>query len=153
MSDDLKHIYKQAGRAGRFWDEATPADLWRLQKKTDFDKNTMVLDPHPGSDTRPADVKVEERDGRQVVLGCRCIKGEFRGVSTFDMKVTWFGGKTGQHFKLPANTLIPAGLAVTKDSKNQHGAYHYTIAQKDDMPLDLFLQHLRSMALAAELTN
>jgi hypothetical protein len=45
MSDELKSIYKQAGLADRFWDEATPVDLWRLQKKTDFDKNTMVLQP------------------------------------------------------------------------------------------------------------
>ena len=48
---------------------------------------------------------------------------------------------------------VAGRVAVTKDSKNQHGAYHYTIAPKDDMPLDLFLQHLRSMALSAQLTN
>ena len=152
MSDALKSIFKQAGLADRFWDEATPVDLWRLQKKTDFDKNTMVLQPHEGSAEREPDVRVIERDGRQVVLGCRCVKGEYRGVSTFDRKVTWFGSKTAKHFTLPANTLIPPGLAVTKDSKNQHGAYHYTVAPKDDMPLDLFLQCLRSMADAAQLS-
>lgn len=153
MSDELKNIYKKAGFADRFWDEATPVDLWRLQKKTDFDKNTMVFQPHPGSDEREPDVRVVERDGQQMVLGCRCVKGEYRGVSTFDRKVTWFGSKTSKHFTLPANTLIPPGLAVTKDGKNPHGAFHYTIAPKDDMPLDLFLQHLRFLAQAAQLTN
>jgi hypothetical protein len=153
MSDDLKNFYSRNGKADRFWDEATPVDLWRLQKKTDFDKNTMLFQPHPGSDERTPDVRVVERDGRQVVLGCRCDEGDYRGISTFDRKVTWFGSKTAKHFMLPANTAIPPGLAVTKDHKTPHGAYHYTIAPKDDMPLDLFLQHLRSLALAAQLTH
>jgi hypothetical protein len=54
---------------------------------------------------------------------------------------------------LKANTEIPPGLAVTKDHKNMHGAYHYTIAPKDDMPLELFLQHLEYLSRLATLTN
>ena len=151
MSDELKSIYRAKGLAHQFWDDETPVDLWRLQKKTDFDKNTMLFHPHPGSEERLPDVRVVERDGRLVVLGCRCTDGAFRGISTFDCRVTWFGSKTAKHFVLPAGTPIPAGLAVTKDYRTPHGAHHYTIAPKDDMPLELFLQHLRTLALLATL--
>ena len=67
------------------------------------------------------------------------------------MKVTWFGSRTTKHFKIPANTKIEDGLAVTKDYKNSQGAFHYTIAPKDDMPLPLFLQHLKVMSARATL--
>ena len=153
MSDDLKKIYIGAGLADRFWDAATPVDLWRAQKNTDYRGGVMVLEPHRGSETRAADVKIVERDGNQFVLGCRCVYGkdDFRGVSTFDMKVTWFGSKTTKHFRIPASTDIPAGLAVTKDYKNAEGAHHYTIAPKDDMTLGLFLQNLKALSAKATL--
>ena len=67
------------------------------------------------------------------------------------MKVTWFGSKTTKHFKIPADTKIPEGLAVTKDHKIPQGAFHYTIAPKDDMPLALFLQQLKTMSQRATL--
>ncbi|WEN15108.1 hypothetical protein PY254_00025 [Rhodanobacter sp. AS-Z3] len=142
MSDELRRIYTEAGKADRFWETATPVDLWRAQKNTDYQAGIDALSPHLGNETRVADVKIVDRDGKRVVLGCRCIKGDFRGVSTFDMKVTWFGSRTTKHFKIPAGTAIPPGIAVTKDHKNAQGAYHYTIAPKDDMPLALFLECL-----------
>lgn len=151
MSDDLKNIYLAAGVGERFWDTSTPTALWRAQKKTEFDAGAMSLDPHPGNETRLADVRVVDRDNQRIVLGCRCIKGDYRGVSTFDLKVTWYGAKTTKHFKIPADTGIPPGLAVTKDYQNDHGAFHYTIAPKDDMPLPLFLQHLKTMHQKATL--
>jgi len=151
MSDDLKRIYVAAGFRDKFWDTSTPTALWRAQKKTEFEAGSMTLEPHPGNETRLSDVKVVERDNQQIVLGCRCIKGDYRGVSTFDMKVTWFGSKTTKHFKIPADTPIPPGLAVTKDHQNAQGAFHYTIAPKDDMPLPLFLQQLKTMSQRATL--
>jgi hypothetical protein len=153
MSDTLKTIYREANLAHSFWDDATPVDLWRVQKKPDFDRKTMLFEPHPGNDTRPADVRVIDRDGHQVVLGCRCVKGGSRGISTFDKRVTWFGNRSSRHFRLPAKAILPPGIAVTKDHRNEYGAHHYTLAPKDDMPLDLFLQHLRSLAQIAILEN
>ncbi|WLI89162.1 hypothetical protein Q4S45_21095 [Massilia sp. R2A-15] len=67
------------------------------------------------------------------------------------MKVTWFGSKTTKHFKIPAGTQIPPGLAVTKDHQNVQGAFHYTIAPKGDVPLPLFLQQLKTMNQRATL--
>ena len=151
MTNELREIYVAAGLSDRFWDTTTPTALWRAQKKTDFDAGEMALQPHPGSEIRLSDVKVVDRDNQQFVLGCRCIKGDYRGISTFDMKVTWFGSKTTKHFKIPADTKIPEGLAVTKDHKIPQGAFHYTIAPKDDMPLALFLQQLKTMSQRATL--
>ena len=118
---------------------------------SEFEQGLMSLEPHHGSETRLPDVKVVERDNQTIVLGCRCIKRDFRGISTFDRKVTWFGSKTTKHFVIPANTPIPAGIAITKDHKNQQGAYHYTIAPKDDMPMALFLQNLKVLSQQAKL--
>lgn len=151
MTNELRKVYVAAGLGDRFWDDATPTSLWRAQKKSDFDRNAMLLEPHPGSETRTADVRVVERDKQQFVLGCRCVKGDYRGVSTFDMKGTWFGSRTTQHFRIPADTQIPPGLAVTRDHRNAQGAYHYTIAPKDDMPRSLFLQQLKTMSQHAML--
>jgi len=143
MTDVLRAIYADAGKADRFWDDSIPVDLWRAQRNSDYTGGLDPLSPHPGNETRVADVRIVDRGGNLVVMGCRCIKGDYRGVSTFDMKVTWFGSKTTKHFKIPAGTEIPPGIAVTKDHKNAQGAFHSTIAPKDDMPLTLFLEYLR----------
>jgi hypothetical protein len=153
MSDTLKNIYREADLASHYWDVATPVDLWRAQKRTDFDNDAMLFEPHPGNIKRPADIRIVERDGQSFVLGCRCVKGAFRGISTFDRKVTWFGNRSAKHFCLPANKILPPGIAVTKDHQNEYGAHHYTLAPKDDMPLNLFMQHLRSLAQSAILEN
>lgn len=72
------------------------------------------------------------------------------GVSVFDMVNTALSNF--DWFKLPANTSIPESLAVTRDADRARPGKptHYTIAPKDDMPLSLFLQHLKGMAAAAK---
>ena len=54
--------------------------------------------------------------------------------------------KNHNWMRLPANTEIPPGLAVTRDEKPgapSDTPVHHTIAPKDDMPLSLFLQYLK----------
>ncbi len=84
-----------------------------------------------------------------MVKGCRTMNGEHRGVSVFDKKNVAL--KNFDWFKLPAGTVIPEGLAVTRDATYSVSAkpIHYTVAPKDDMTLSLFLQQLRSMAAKA----
>ena len=84
--------------------------------------------------------------GDYVVQGCRTIHGEHRGLSVFDkmnprLPFTWF--------RIPAGAKIPPGIALTRDSDDEHSedAIHYTVAPKDDMPLSLFLQHLKELAI------
>ena len=90
--------------------------------------------------------------------GLRQVKGHHRGMSVFDkadlrLPFTWY--------RIPANTKIPKSLAVTRDEdwtppaktseeEAQRDPVHYTVAPKDDMPLSLFLQHLREMAVDIE---
>jgi hypothetical protein len=84
------------------------------------------------------------------VQGCRTIKGDHRGLSLFDksnarLPFAWF--------RIPAGSKIPPGIAVTRDSDDENddnAAIHYTVAPKDDMPLSLFLQHLKELAVNAE---
>jgi hypothetical protein len=179
FSDDLKNVYAQTGKDGRFFDQKTPVGLYRGLKRGD---SADLMQPtligfHLKRGPRQPDVLL--RDGKgvtpqyekgdingaialdasgeltrhilanagdYVVQGCRTIKGEHRGLSLFDkanrrLPFKWF--------LIPANSDIPPGIAVTRDSDDEHSedAIHYTVAPKDDMPLSLFLQHLKGLAV------
>lgn len=85
-----------------------------------------------------------------VVKGCRSTRksDHHRGVSVFDATRAF---KDFSWFRIPAGTPIPPALAVTKDAdvSNNGEPIHYTIAPKDDMPLSLFLQHLKGFEAVA----
>ncbi len=87
-----------------------------------------------------------------VVKGCRTMIGHHRGVSVFDKKnprlrFDWY--------IIPANSKLPEALAVTRDDvkTSKPDPIHYTIAPKDDVPLPLFLQYLRSIGAQAKLSK
>jgi hypothetical protein len=149
MPDDLKRIYEAEGRAHYYFDDKVPRDLFRRQSRTEAKQGLPILYPHPGfkranGSERLPDVMVVERDGKQIVKGCRCIHGNYRGISTFDKKdpdlrcVRWY--------KLPQSTAIPEALAITQDSDWTDRANHFTIAPKDDMPLPLFQVWLNTLS-------
>lgn len=100
--------------------------------------------------SKPTTAQIISDASAYVVKGCRTIRGDHRGVSVFDMANTALSNF--DWFKLPANTPIPDSLAVTRDADRARPGKptHYTIAPKDDMPLSLFLQHLKGMAAAAK---
>ncbi len=148
MSNVLKDIYKSKGKLENYFDDKTPVDLWRGQKRDLIKKKRGALYPELDGFTRGdgtfriPDVEVfkRESDGVTMVRGCRCVAGEgdYRGVSTFDVMPDL--GKSFMYFRIPGGTAIPEALAVTKDTFNRRfGGYHYTVAPKDDMPLSLFL--------------
>ena len=148
MSDDLKNIYQAAGRLAYYFDGTVPRDLFRGQSRTEGKQGLPVLHPNPGfkrrdGSVRLPDVRIVERDGRQFVLGCRCIHGDYRGVSTFDRKNTALRGF--RWFKLPKGTDIPEAIAITQDSDFTDRPNHFTVAPKDDMPLELFLVWLNAL--------
>ncbi len=86
-----------------------------------------------------------------IVKGCRTMKGKHRGISVFDKKNAVLNGF--DWFVIPANTELPAALAVTRDDNalSSPKPIHYTVAPKDDMPLLLFLQYLKSIGDQAKL--
>lgn len=176
MSDALKKKYEQAGQLANFFDKNVPTDLYRRRNVGDktpimqpvligfgnpesprepdvYLTNEKGLSPQyegatmlrePGS--KPLTRQIIEDATKYVVRGCRGPDTDFRGVSTFDMKNP-FAPPNVEWFYIPEGTEIPPGLAVTADGKKFPGKpRHYTIAPKDDMPLPLFLQHLKGLA-------
>lgn len=146
MSDDLRNIYKKENKLAYYFDETVPCDLYRGQRDVDAKKGLPRIYPNPGfnrgnGQIRPADVKIVERDGNKFVLGCRATSGFFRGVSPFDRKNPDLSGF--RWFCLPMGVEIPEALAITQESAHKDRANHYTIAPKDDMPLELFLAWLK----------
>jgi len=87
-----------------------------------------------------------------VVKGCRAtFPARHRGVSVFDRINPRL--KNNTWIRIPEGTPIPEALAVTRDFDPGVRGFgmprHYTIAPKNDMPLSLFLQHLKSLEAAA----
>lgn len=87
---------------------------------------------------RPADIRIED--------GWVRVKYSPRGISTFDRPNVFSRGKWG-YYKIPAGTVLPAGLVVVKDNYNPRlGATRYTIAPHD-MPLSSFKFLLNKLAM------
>jgi hypothetical protein len=142
MSEELRRVYEEAGLLQYYFDKDVPRDLFRGQSKTEVKQGLPILYPNPGftrrdGTQRPPDVEIVEVNGNKVVKGCRTIRGEYRGVSTFDRKFTLGAGFTW--YKLPKATPIPEALAITQDSDYPAPKQnHYTVAPKNDMPVGLF---------------
>jgi hypothetical protein len=148
VPDDLKRIYEAEGRAHHYFDDAVPRDLYRGQHQMEAKQGLPILYPHAGykkkdGSERLPDVMVIERDGKQIVKGCRCTSGNYRGISTFDAKNPNLRGF--RWYRLPRSTPIPEALAITQDSEWTDRANHYTVAPKDDMPLPLFQAWLNAL--------
>lgn len=157
MSDALKTIYAREGKSSRYFDGETPCELYRGQHPSEHKKGAYFMAPvdervevdpltKQSVVVRQADVKVVMRDGQRFVLGVRCTKGDFRGLSLFDKPMSWFK-PSWYNFKLPRGAKIPENLAIVKDDFNpRRDATHYTIAPKDDMTYELFMQSLKVVA-------
>ena len=119
-------------------------------------RSPQYKDGHPESElvteprSKPTTAQLVSDASAYVVKGCRTLNGNFRGVSVFDKANNRLGGF--DWFRIPSNTQIPPGLAVTRDGDRARPgeSLHYTIAPKDDMPLSLFLQHLKGFSAVAK---
>lgn len=99
-----------------------------------------------GGQRRRAAAAIIARGDELIVVGCRHHRASdgHRGLSLSNepdlsqVQYVWF--------LVQENTEIPKGLAVIRDAPpGREGYAHYTVAPKDDMPLGLFLVHLRSL--------
>ncbi|GGA24951.1 hypothetical protein [Dyella nitratireducens] len=88
---------------------------------------------------------------KYTVKGCRTMVGKHRGLSVFDK--TNRALRNFEWYKIEKGTDIPEPLAVTRDSALLESVkpIHYTVAPKDDMPLPLFLQYLKTLGSKAKL--
>jgi hypothetical protein len=141
MSEALRRVYEEEGLLKYYFDKDVPRDLFRGQSKTEAKQGLPILYPNPGftpkgRPPRLPDVEIVEVNGKKIVKGCRTTRGDYRGISTFDRKIPNLGGFTW--YQLPKATPIPEALAITQDSDYADRPNHFTVAPKDDMPLELF---------------
>ena len=148
MSSELRDLYEKNGLLRFYFDKHVPKDLFRGRSRDDLRKERPIFYPHEGftrkdGSKRLPDVEIIERNGKKFVRGCRCIRGDYRGISVFVrineklIGYKWFVVKKG--------AIIPEALAITQDG-DRNDINHYTIAPKDEMPLELFAVWLRQLA-------
>ena len=149
MSDVMKKVYEEEGKLAYFFEKTTPVNLYRRRKvgdKTSIMQPT-IIGFGPEDEPRLPDVFLEDQNGaspqfdgktmrretgskpltkeivadasKYIVRGCRTTKGNYRGVSTFDMVNP--RAKGVEWFYIEADTSIPPGLAVTKDGDKRAG--------------------------------
>lgn len=137
----LKDIFVNTGQIDRFYGRNVPVNLWRarnLAKGTVDLFHLVEKDQVRTGGVRPADIRIED--------GWVRVKYSPRGISTFDRSNIFPRGKW-EYYKIPAGTVLPAGLVVVKDNYNTRlGATHYTVAPAYDMPLSSFKFLLNKLA-------
>ena len=111
------------------------------------DLSALVTEGKDGAETE----NILRNADKYIVKGCRTMAGKHRGISVFDKKNQVL--RNFDWYKIEKGTDIPEPLAVTRDSPLLESIrpIHYTIAPKDDMPLPLFLQHLKSLGSKSKL--
>ncbi|WP_338847508.1 hypothetical protein V8J88_02210 [Massilia sp. W12] len=156
-SNLMQKAYENAGELHFFFDKVFPIDLWRGQKEKDYKAGVFPLQPVTEKieliignkkRVRLPDVEVFEKNGMPWIKGCRSTKKgkQHWGVSLFD-KPPSFAKNDWRNFKIPQDTPIPESIAVTQDGDSAERENHYSICPKDDMPLSLFIQHLKEIAI------
>lgn len=137
----LKDVFISMGELERYFDGEVPVNLWRgLNIKRNMALFDLVEKPYKMSNgkVRKPDLTIEN--------GWVRVKHWPRGISTFD-KPGVPKGKDWVHYKIPAGTTLPKGLAIVKDSYNESFmATHYTIAPAYDMPIETFRLLLKNFA-------
>ncbi len=144
----LKDLLLQQGMVDRYFEGHVPTHLWRaLNNKKPASLFAMVEEPFMLSNgrPRPADVRIFDNNGQKWVS----VSDRPRGISTFDAPGVP-EGKDWSYYRIPAGTVLPAGLAVVRDEYNtRFSATHYTIAPAHDMPLTMFKLLLNQLATSA----
>jgi hypothetical protein len=126
----------------------TTLHLWRAVQKGMDVKETLQpalekKDLGRGRVRQP-DVETYARNGEQWV---RSVLG--MGVSLFDRSNAFPGGGW-EYFLIPAGTVIPAGLAITKDHYiDRYSATHYSVSPSHDMPASMYRRLLDELAFNA----
>ena len=141
VTTTLKDVFISMGELERYFDGEVPINLWRgLNIKRNMALFDLVEKPYKMSNgkVRKPDLTIEN--------GWVRVKHWPRGISTFDQPGVP-KGKDWVHYKIPAGTTLPKGLAIVKDSYNEtFMATHYTIAPAYDMPIETFRLLLKNFS-------
>jgi hypothetical protein len=148
----LKDVLIDVGNIHLYYDGLVPCDLWRALNRKQFSAPFEFVEELyylSNGNPRQADITIDNSLNIPYVR----VKDRPRGLSTFD-KSGLPKGKNWEYYKIPAGTLLPAGLAIVKDDFNtRFQATHFTIAPAYDMPLDKFkflLSQLASLLIKEE---
>jgi hypothetical protein len=141
----LKDLLIDQGEIDRYYDGHVPSDLWRaINRKQPAGLFDFVEEPYTLSNgrVRRADIRIVNRRGEKWVE----VNERPRGVSTFDAPGVPVG-KDWSYYRIPAGTVLPAGLCIVRDNFNPtYNATHHTIAPAYEMPLNTFKQLLSKLA-------
>lgn len=145
----LRDVLLSEGQVERYFEGQVPIHLWRAldTRKIGMELFDLVEQDKLLSNKRirPADIKVFFVGSIKWVS----ILKMPRGTSTFDRPGAP-SGPSWHYYRIPAQTVLPHGLAVVRDAYNPvFKATHYTIAPVWDMPLEQFKRLLCQIATAA----
>ncbi|HTF97513.1 MAG TPA: hypothetical protein VL995_15340 [Cellvibrio sp.] len=147
----LKEIIISRGDLEKIYRSDISLTLWRaINKSGSKPRNPLYPDLSertlPNGRVRLADVLTYLKDGVLYVKS-----EESRGTSLSD-KNGLFGHKNWEYVIIPAGTVVPRELIITKDhyipSKE---SWHYSISPNFDMPVSKFLKALDQLAVNAKI--
>lgn len=145
--DEHEKRHKAAQTSGR----AVPATFARDLSVEPITEGFEIVTRN-GRRWREPDVEVFFKNGQPWIRGCRTLRhgGAHWGISLWSQKPS-FAERGWFNFCLPGKDAkppipIPPSLAITQDDDFKNQSNHFSIAPKDDMPLALFVQHLKELA-------
>jgi hypothetical protein len=121
----------------------TSIALYRSGNATGPRLNQVRIPPKEGT----IDIEIYEKEvnGEKMIY----VDSTSGGISTFDAPLPSQNKKV-RWWKIPAGTIIPHGLIITKDhSIESINITHYTIRPLNDMPLTEYKKLLRILAQKA----
>lgn len=147
----LEEIIIKRGDIEKIYRAQVDLTLWRALNKEDIGKTSNPLYPDfeprklPNGDLRSPDIKpFLHANGQDYV---RAEEGV--GTSLVDSDNV-FGNKNWEYVVIPAGTVIPNDLIITKDHfMPRKKCWHYSISPNYDMPKDVFVKALDALATNA----
>lgn len=147
----LEEIIISRGDLEKIYRSDISLTLWRaINKSGHRPSNPLYPDLKerslPNGRVRLADVSTYSKDGVLYVKS-----EESRGTSLSD-KEGLFGHKNWEYVIIPAGTVVPRELIITKDHYIPgKKSWHYSISPNFDMPVSKFLKALDQLAMNAKI--
>ena len=144
----LEDILISKGQVEKIYRGKSTLHFWRGLNIDDDRSNPLYPDLEqrilPSGDVRDPDVNKERRNGIWYV------KAEIgKGTSIIDRKGI-FGDKNWEYLIIPAGTVIPPEIIITKDHYMQRKkCWHYSVSPNYDMPEAEYLKALDVLAMNA----
>jgi len=147
----LEEIIIGRGELEKIYRSDVSLTLWRAVNKSELqvgnplypDLKEKIL---PNGRIRLADVSTYMKDGIEYVKS-----EENRGTSLSD-KNGLFGHKNWDYVVIPAGTVVPHELIITKDHYiPKKKSWHYSISPNFDMTVSSFLSALDQLAINAKI--